>query len=90
MRRVAETLEAIHLEAEERVDRAELVDDEDPAAGLRDAGELRDRELGPADVVEDAVAADEVELARSRTAAPSTSPSTKRTFSGAAARAASR
>ncbi len=62
VRRVAQMLEAILLEAQERVDRAELVGDEDLPAGTRDARELGDGELGPAHVMQHAVAADEVEL----------------------------
>ncbi|HEU5206280.1 MAG TPA: hypothetical protein VFT94_01605 [Gaiellaceae bacterium] len=62
MRRVAQSLEPVHLEAHERVDRAELVGDEDLPAGTRDASELRDGERGHANVVENAMAAGEVEL----------------------------
>ena len=62
MGRVAQPLEAIHLETQERIDRAELIGDEDLAAGPRDARELRDGELRAAHMVEDAMAADEVEL----------------------------
>ncbi len=60
--RVTQMLEAILLEAQKRVDGAELIGDEDLPAGTRDARELRDGELWPAHVMQHAVAADEVEL----------------------------
>ena len=63
MRRVARLLEAVGLGRDDRVDEAELVDEEDPAAGSRDAGELGDDELRAAGVVENAHAARDVERA---------------------------
>ena len=63
VRRVARPLEPVVLEAPDRVDVAELVDEEDAAAGPGHAGELRDDELGPVRVVQDAKATDEVEVA---------------------------
>ena len=62
VRRVAQALESVLLEVDERIDRAELIGDEDPCRRTRDPRELRDGELGPADVMEDAMAADEIEL----------------------------
>src|SRR5207247_752486 len=50
-RRVACALEAVQLERDERVDRSDLVDDEQRPAGPADAHELREHELGPRDVV---------------------------------------
>src|SRR4026209_1240691 len=50
--RVADALEAVELEAPDRVDVPELVGEKDPAAGARDPGELRDHELRPSHVVE--------------------------------------
>ena len=44
VRRVSRALEAILLETAERIDVAELVDEEDASPGLRDARELRDDE----------------------------------------------
>ena len=46
MRWVAFPLERIQLGGSDRVDRRDLVDDQDPAAGSRDARKLGDRELG--------------------------------------------
>ncbi len=63
MRRVARALEPVELEASHRVHVAELVDQQDAAAGLRHACDLGDDELGPADVVEHAHAPDEIEVA---------------------------
>ena len=63
MRRVARALEPVELEAPDRVDVAELVGDQDAPAGPRHARELGDDELRATDVVEDAQAADEVEVA---------------------------
>ena len=62
MGRVAEPLEAIHLDAQERIDRAELIRDEELPAGSRDAGELGDGELGAPHVMENTMTADEIEL----------------------------
>ena len=59
--RIAQALEAVLLEAPERVDRAELIRDEDAAAGPCDAGQLRDGELGPPHVVQEPKAARDVE-----------------------------
>ena len=74
----------------QRVDRAELVGDEDLPAGAGDARELRDGELGAAHVMEHAVAADEVELRVAERQRHDVALDWKRTFAGAAARAASR
>ena len=63
MRRVARALEPVELEAADRVDVAELVREQDAPARPRDPRELGDDELRPPDVVEDAEAADEVEVA---------------------------
>ena len=62
VRRVARALEAVELEAPRRVDVAELVGEQDPPAGPGDARDLGHDELRPADVVEHAQAADEVEV----------------------------
>src|SRR4029079_11121241 len=61
VRRVPHALETVHLETDERVDRPELIGDEDPAARSCHASELGDRESRLADVVKNAVAAHEVE-----------------------------
>src|SRR5262245_45112028 len=62
MRGVAKPLEAVHLEAQQRVGRPELIRDEDAAARPRDARQLGDGELRPANVMQDSVAAAEIEL----------------------------
>jgi hypothetical protein len=61
--RIAGTLEAVPLEAGDRIDVAELVGEQDPAATASDSGELGDDELRTADVVEDPQTAHEVEVA---------------------------
>ena len=63
VRRVAQPLEPVHLQAPQRVDRAELIGDEDASPEPGHAGELRHGELGTADVVEDPDAGRDVELA---------------------------
>ena len=60
-RRVALALEPVELEAAQRVDVAQLVDDEHPAARADDARELGHDELRPRGVVEHPQAAGEVE-----------------------------
>ena len=81
--RVAEPLEAIHLQAPGRIDRAELVRDQDPSAGAGDAGELGDRRAPAGARGGGRDDSTRGRTRRSRTAAPSTSPSSKRTFAGA-------
>ena len=49
--------------AVQRIDRRELVDHEQPAAGPRRARHLRENELGPRDVVQHGALADQVERA---------------------------
>ena len=63
VRRVARLLEPVGLGRDDRVDEAELVDEEDPAARARHARELGDDELRAARVMEDAHAAGDVERA---------------------------
>jgi hypothetical protein len=79
---VPHALETVHLETDERVDRPELIGDEDPAAGRVTRGELGDREARLADVVKNAVAAHEVERGVAERSCI-TSPSTRRTLAGA-------
>jgi hypothetical protein len=61
MRWIAETLEPIHLEASQRIDRPELVGDEHTASGPSDPHQLGYRELRAADVVENAETTRDVE-----------------------------
>jgi hypothetical protein len=61
VRRIPRALEPVQLEGRERVVRRDLVDDENQAAGPRDAGELRDRQLRPLDVVKGPQRAAEIE-----------------------------
>ena len=63
-RRIAGALELRQLDRCERVDRRDLVDDEDGPAGARDAHELGDEQLGPARVVQRAQRPGEIERER--------------------------
>ncbi len=63
MGRISQPLEAVHLEAAERVDRAELVRDQDAPAQAGHAYELRHSELGTPHVVKGAVTCCDVERA---------------------------
>jgi len=63
MRRIARLLEPVGLGRDDRVDEAELVDEENPASRARHARELGDDELRSACVVEHAHTADDVERA---------------------------
>jgi len=51
VRGIAAALEPVELERLERIDRRDLVVHEDAAPGLRHAGQLGERQLGPAHVV---------------------------------------
>ena len=63
MGRVARLLEPVGLGRDDGIDEAELVDDENPAAGARHPRELGDDQLRPASVMEDAHAPGDVERA---------------------------
>jgi hypothetical protein len=61
VRGVARALESVHLEAAQRVHRAELIGDEDAPSRTRHAGQLGHDELRTPDVVEHAEAGREIE-----------------------------
>jgi hypothetical protein len=61
MRRVAQVLEPIHLHAQQRIDRSQLIGDEDSSARASNACQLRDGQLRASYVVQHAMAAREVE-----------------------------
>ncbi len=63
-RRMARTFEAVQLECSQRVDRRELVGDQDRAAGPRHTRELGDEQLRALSVVQRAHAGGDVELER--------------------------